>query len=443
MERFFKFQEKGTNRAAFIRGQVDKYSWVSLGSSYVLSDLLAAVLEVQLEKRIEIKMKRDTVRTNRAHAGRKTSRRFVVTRGVLAALLLTAVVVMSGCIAGDEKPKNVILLIADGMGVAHVTAAKVAFGDLEMERFPYGGVCTTFPAGSFVTDSAASGTALATGHKTVNGAISVTPEGAILKTALEYAEENGLATGLVVTCAITHATPAVFAAHVDSRDRYNEIAAQMAASDVDVLFGGGAGYFTPTAAGGFRTDGRNLLDSMRERMVVVLDRDEFLDLGDDVEAAAFLYAKEHPGTADERPLPLAKLVERALDILSRDDDGFFLMIEGSQIDWAGHENDKQWLLDEMADFDDAVGAALDFAESDGHTLVVMTADHETGGLTVDQGSVPDEWLGPVGWSSKSHTAGMVPVFSFGPGSSALGGIIDNTDIGAFLIDAVGGEHRER
>ncbi len=366
--------------------------------------------------------------------------RRALTRVGLAVLLLAAVLVATGCVGG-ERPKNVIFLIGDGMGVAHVTAAKVAFGELEMERFPYGGICGTFPDGSFVTDSAASGTALATGFKTVNGAISVTPEDAVLKTALEYAEENGMATGLVVTCSITHATPAVFAAHIDDRGKNHEIAEQLTVSGVDVLFGGGAGYFTPTEAGGLRTDGQDLLSDMEERLVVVRDADEFRAMGE-VDAAAFLHAKAHPGTAGDRPVSLAELSERAIEILSRDGDGFFLMIEGSQIDWAGHENDKQWLLDEMADFDEAVGVALDFAERDGRTLVVMTADHETGGLTVDQGSVPDDWLGPVDWSSESHTAAMVPVLSYGPGSAAIGGIIDNTDIGAFLIDAVGGEPRE-
>ncbi len=382
------------------------------------------------------------MRARRFHPRRQAAPRRPLIRVGLVALTLAALLSTSGCVGGGGRPKNVILMVGDGMGVAHVTAAKVAFGELEMERFPYGGVCTTFPDGSFVTDSAASGTAMATGFKTVNGAISVTPEDVVLKTALEYAEENGMATGLVVTCSITHATPAVFAAHIDSRSREHEIAEQLAASDVDVLFGGGAGYFTPTATGGKRSDGLDLLSDMEERLVVARSVEEFEALGD-VDAAVFLHATAHPGPADSRPVSLADLSRRAIEILSRDDDGFFLMIEGSQIDWAGHDNDKQYLLDEMADFDAAVGAVLDFAELDGQTLVVMTADHETGGLTLDEGSVPDDWLGPLEWSSESHTAVMVPVLSYGPGSAALGGIIDNTDIGAFLIGAVGGDPQER
>jgi len=170
---------------------------------------------------------------------------------VLAVALVTlSVSVLSGCTSlrvtartaavegkpAEEVPANIVLLIGDGMGVAHVTAARIEFGNLHMERLPVGGLLTTFASNRLVTDSAASGTAFATGYKTYNGAISVSPDKEPLKTVLEYAEERGLATGLVATCSITHATPAVFAAHVDSRQNEKEIARQMTASGVDVLF---------------------------------------------------------------------------------------------------------------------------------------------------------------------------------------------------------------
>jgi len=358
-------------------------------------------------------------------------------RAALAATALAALVALSGCVGGGEAPRNIVLLIGDGMGAAHVTAAKIAFGDLEMERLTHGGLCTTFAEDELVTDSAASGTALATGVKSYNGAISVTSGQEVLKTAVEYAEENGMATGLVATCSITHATPAVFASHVDDRGKDFEIAEQLAASDVDVMFGGGFGYFIPNTSGGMRSDGQDLLAGMEARMVVARTIEEFEAMGTP-DAAAFLYTQAHPGRAATRPVSLAEFSRRALDILSKDEDGFFLMIEGSQIDWAGHENSKPYLLAEMADFDEAVGIVLDFAELDGETLVIVTADHETGALYVDQGSAPDEWLGPVGWGSDRHTAAMVPVLTYGPGAEALGGIIDNTDIGEYLIGLVSG-----
>jgi alkaline phosphatase len=336
----------------------------------------------------------------------------------------------------EEVPANIVLLIGDGMGVGQVTAARIEFGSLHMERLPVGGLLTTFASNRLVTDSAASGTAFATGYKTYNGAISVSPDKEPLKTVLEYAEERGLATGLVATCSITHATPAVFAAHVDSRQNEKEIARQMTASGVDVLFGGGWSYFLPSSEpGGVRTDGLNLLDELRERMPVVLTVTEFRDLPD-TDAATALFYPGHPPTVTSREPSLAEMTGRALEILSRDEDGFFVMIEGSQIDWAGHENDHDWLMDEMADFDEAVGVVMDFAETDGRTLVIVTADHETGAYSVLDGSLERNLVTRPDFGSGDHSATMVPVLAYGPGSVAFGGMQDNTDLGRRLIGYV-------
>ena len=332
-----------------------------------------------------------------------------------------------------EFPANIILLIGDGMGVGHVTAAKIELETLHMERLTAGGLVTTFASNRLVTDSAASGTAFATGHKSYNGAISVSPDHEPLKTVLEYAEERGMATGLVVTCSITHATPAVFAAHVDSRQKDKEIARQIVSSGVDVLFGGGWSFFLPnTEPGGARTDDLNLLDELRERMPVALSVDEFRGLPD-TDAAAALFYPGHPPTVADREPSLAELTDRALEILSRDSDGFFVMIEGSQIDWAGHENDHGWMMDEMADFDEAVGVVMDFAETDGRTLVIVTADHETGAYSVLDGSLERHEVTRPDFGSGDHSAAMVPLLAYGPGSAAFGGMQDNTDLGRTLI----------
>jgi alkaline phosphatase len=382
-------------------------------------------------------------------------KRTMIQRGtLLTGLFLLSCVLAAGCTCSkrsrcttdlhadspsarpDASPTNVILLIGDGMGVSHVTAARIELGPLNMERLPVGGLLMTFAENRLVTDSAASGTAFATGHKTKNGAISVAIDGTSLKTVLEHAEERGMATGLVATCSITHATPAVFASHVDSRDNYLEIAHQMSSSGVDVMFGGGWSHFLPdTEQGGARKDGINLLDRLRERMPVALSIDEFRALPETDAAAAF-FAPEHPTTADEREPGLAELTDRAIDILSRDDDGFFLMVEGSQIDWAGHENHHEWLIGEMADFDEAVGAAMDFAERDGATLVVVTADHETGAYAVLDGSLEKASVTRPAFGSDNHSASMVPLMAYGPGSESLGGIADNTDLGRALIGFV-------
>ena len=364
---------------------------------------------------------------------------------LLVALLAAVVVGTLGCSQGayhvstpvsSEAPKNIILMIGDGMGMGQITAARVRFGELNMQRLHGGGIVTDFPTGSLVTDSAASGTALATGHKTVNGAISMSPSGDMFKTVLEHAEENGMSTGLVVSCSVTHATPAVFAAHVDDRGKDLEIAGQIAASGVDVLFGGGRAFFIPnTETGGARVDGRNLLDLMRDRMAVALTAQEFRELPDEGPMAC-LYADQHPAPASWRNPALPDLTEKALSVLSEDEDGFFMMVEGSQIDWACHENDEDWLLDELEDFDKTVGVVMDFAERDGETLVVVTADHETGAYAVLGGSLKRGEIESYIFGSEHHSANLIPILTYGPGSERLGGFLDNTDIGRTLIELV-------
>jgi alkaline phosphatase len=324
------------------------------------------------------------------------------------------------CQAGDV-PKNIILFIGDGMGPSQVTAGKIAKGTLAMERCPVTALVTTWSSDKLVTDSAASGTALATGVKTKNGMISEDPDGKQLKTVLEIAEEKGKSSGLAVNCAVTHATPASFAAHVPSRKQYTDIADQLAASDVDVLFGGGLDHFSSES-----------LEELKTKMTVATTADQFNALGTPEKAAALLYP-EHPPYAAERTVSLPKLTSKALEILSQDPDGFFLMVEGSQIDWAGHKNDGTNVVSEVVDFDNAVGVGLDFAEKDKNTLVIITADHETGGFAVLGGSIENQAVKETGFVYKKHTASMVPLFAFGPGSDAFGGIMDNTDIGKTMI----------
>jgi len=173
---------------------------------------------------------------------------------------------------------------------------------------------------------------------------------------------------------------------------------------------------------------------LERRMPVVRTPAEFRALGDVAGAAGF-FTPEHPGVAATRDPDLAELAAKAIEILSRDEDGFFLMVEGSQIDWAGHENDQAYLLAEMRDFDDAVGVALDFAERDGRTLVLVTADHECGGFALTGGSM-EKGAVSSRFATDSHTATMVPVFAFGPGAEAFGGIRDNTFLGRTFIDYV-------
>lgn len=336
----------------------------------------------------------------------------------------------------DAVPKNVIIMIGDGMSVGQVTAARVVKGSLQLDRCPVGGFSATHSADRLVTDSAAGGTALATGQRTNNHMVGMTPDGAPAKTLLEHAEDAGKSTGIVVTCAVTHATPATFVAHVDDRGKQTEIAEQIAAGNVDVVLGGGQQFFMPQSSkGSKRKDDKDLIAALRERMPLALTADELRALGD-VDSFAGLLAMDYLGWAADRNPPLREMVSLALNALSKNPNGFALMVEGSHIDWAAHANEEARLLGEMTDFDDAIGAALDFAEADGNTLVVVTADHDTGGYTPLDGSLADKSVTKGAFVGDDHTAIMVPVFAYGPGADAFGGIHDNRAIGEALIGFV-------
>lgn len=350
-------------------------------------------------------------------------------RTTLHTILATALLIV---FRSPAAPKNIILLIGDGMGTSQLTAANYVQDKLEVERCPVGGLVTTHSIDKLVTDSAAAGTAMATGHKTTNGTIAQTPEGIPLKTALEIAEEHGKATGLVCTSAITHATPAAFAAHVPQRKMQPEIAEQIAAREIEVLFGGGLAYFLPRSIpGSLRQDDKDVLEKLSSRMQVLTTEDEFNEL-ETPQCVAGLFASNALPKVSEGRISLPALTSKAIEILAQHDGGFFLMVEGSQIDWGGHANDAEYILKETVDFDEAVGVALDFAEKDEDTLVIVTSDHETGGFSILDGSIEQQKVSKTAFACKSHSATMVPLFAYGPGAEAFGGIQDNTDIGRMI-----------
>ncbi|MBN1820264.1 MAG: alkaline phosphatase [Prolixibacteraceae bacterium] len=321
----------------------------------------------------------------------------------------------------SEKPKNVVLMIGDGMGVAQVFAGLTANkGHLFLDNFRWIGFSKTQSADNYITDSAAGGTALSSGIKTFNGAIGVDLDTVPVKTILEEAEEKGLATGLVSTSAITHATPASFIAHQASRNYYEAIAADFLKTDIDVFIGGGYNHFAK------RMDGRNLIDELQEKGYKVLqDINEIKKVKNG--KLAGLVAPIHAGRLNLRGDLLPVATNTALNILKKDEDGFFLMVEGSQIDWGAHANDTEYIIEDMLDFDRSIGEVLDFASKDGETLIVVTADHETGGMAITGGSMDTgEVVGA--FSTKDHSAVMVPVFAFGPGAENFTGIMENTNI---------------
>ena len=309
-------------------------------------------------------------------------------------LCLVVFFVTPVCAQEIERPKNVILLIADGFGPASATMARTAIGrPLALDAILTGSVATG-ATDSEVTDSAAGATAFACGIKTYNGAIAVDTLRAPCRTILEAAEERGMATGLVATSRITHATPASFASHVPNRGMEAEIATQLMDAGVEVLFGGGRATFVAEEHGGTRGDGRNLLADARERGVAVATNREELGNVMRVPTLALLADDHMAYELDRDPAAepsLAEMTVKALDLLRNSEDGgehgFFLMVEGSRIDHAAHENDPAGHLHDILAFDDAVAIALEFARSDGNTLVVSTADHETGGLALGRDGV--------------------------------------------------------
>jgi len=321
------------------------------------------------------------------------------------------------------------------MGLSQITAAKIAKGRLNLEKFETIGLLTTYSKDDLVTDSGAAATAIATGHKTYNGAIACDSKKNTLKTIFEYAKEKGKSTGLVVTCTITHATPAAFVAHVDDRNKHAEIAEQIAESDLDVMIGGGWAYFVPESfAESKRRDAKDLLAVMKKKqMQIALSIKELRETKNPKKLACFVAPVNLP-KVKARDYSLAELTSRAISILSKNEKGFILMVEGSQIDWAAHDNNSDDIISEVIDFDDAVGIGLEYALYNKNTLVLVTADHETGGYAIHGGSIGARKVTASGFTTTDHTAVMVPLFAYGPGDKYFGGIQDNTIIGKRIIE---------
>ncbi|MCX8053914.1 MAG: alkaline phosphatase [Armatimonadetes bacterium] len=344
-------------------------------------------------------------------------------------LALLVVFLVASASLAEDAPKSIILLIGDGMGVGHITAARCAGpgrdGRLAMDNMPVTGLAITHSANALVTDSAAAGTALATGVKTTNGTISQTPDGKPLRSILEVARDMGKSTGIVSTAFITDATPAVFVAHVSRRSQREDIATQMIASGVDVILGGGREYFVPKSAGGGRSDDRNLLDEARKLGFEVFETAEAMNssISDRIIG---LFA--HGSMTSRRPEPtIAEMTSKAISVLARNPKGFFLMSEGAKIDSEAHSNNADGVVREILMFDEAVKVALDFAKKDGSTLVLVTADHSTGGMSVQEPSKENPKF-TAGWTSGGHSGDMVPIYAFGPGSELFTGTHDNTEI---------------
>ena len=353
-------------------------------------------------------------------------------------LFLAAFLLSAGSLAAQtsaEGVRNVIYLIGDGMGLAQVSMLKIENGyePTAFDRAEGVALISTYSANNRVTDSAAAGTALATGGKTNNSVLGLDSEGNALHSMMERAAERDMATGLAVVTYLQHATPAAFYAHVGNRGETEAITRDMLSSGIDVMLGGGwRNLQKPCDEGGtyaeaFARRGYRVVQSLDEAEEVSSGR--LLCAVDEKEFDGFAVSER----GDFLPRASRKAMELLEGIAGERGGGFLLMIEGSLIDGACHGNDAERLLAEMRDFDRTVAAAMDFADRTPGTLVVVTADHETGGLTIPSGNA-DFTRAESGidyrFSTKGHTGMLVPVYLYGAGADAIRGVMDNTEHGA-------------
>lgn len=343
---------------------------------------------------------------------------------------------LTSCAQKEKAPeipvaKNVIYMIGDGMALPQVFATMLATGnDLAFCQFPYTGIVDTRSKSNTITDSAAGGTALACDKKTKNGMVGMDADTLPMATVLDVLAEQGKSTGIVVTCYSGHATPADFYAKVPKRSMYEDIALQLAESDkVNVMIGGGRKHFV------HRSDSINLIERMENELGWKV-YDTLADIDTTCMKYAVLAANGHMPIYPERGEFLPEGVKTALKTLEKDEDGFFLMVEGSQIDFACHAHDSVNMVDETVDFSNAVQVALDYAKTHDNTLVVVTADHETGGLTMidPQGKYTNI---SFNYSTGSHTCLPVMIYAYGPGAEQFTGWMQNNEVKSKILKACG------
>ena len=325
----------------------------------------------------------------------------------------------------EGRPKNIILLIGDGTGLNQITLSRMAISGvnsrLYIDQLPYSGISLTHSADNIITDSAAAATAWATGTKTKNKFISVTPNEKVLTSLTEAIFKKGYLSGIVATSSITHATPAAFYAHVNNRYKEKKIASQLQNSNINIAFGGGLNFFD--------------LSATNDQIKYIYDLDELKNINTSSKRIIGLFDNDGIRRSPDRPSQQL-MTKKALDILAKrtvECSGFFLMTEGSQIDWASHDNDASRMITEFRDFDLSIKSAVEFINTRDDTLLIVTADHETGGLQILK---EDNDLVHIQWGTGSHTGIPVGVFSYGPGAELFTGTMDNTEIHTKILEII-------
>lgn len=341
-------------------------------------------------------------------------------------LLVLLAIVSAYSFTNKSKPKKVkkvIFIIGDGMGLAQISGAMSETNERNaFERFNVIGMSKTSSSDNYITDSGAGATVFAIGKKTFNGAISVSDDSVAYPSLFEMMKKKNMATGVVVTSSITHATPACFYAHVSSRKSEDDIANFLLQGNCDIAIGGGTKFIK------YRKDSMDL--------TALLQRNGFMVKTDTSNNFTPLLANKQVYTLafdgmkrklDGRNDFLKQASLSAISQLNHNKNGYMLMIEGSQIDWGGHENNYEYMKTELYDLNETMNAVLDYAEQQGDVLVVVTADHETGGLSLHPNKENKKKF-IANYSTGGHSGIMVPVFAFGPGAENFGGIYENTEV---------------
>lgn len=365
---------------------------------------------------------------------------------IISGILLLLIVLLTGCKASvydefgyfkeanlnytellptDEEGrlvKNLIFMIGDGMGHSHIEAASQHLlpdeRKLDIQKIPYKGEVITNNINGETTDSAASGTAYATGYKTVNKALGKDQHGNNLMNILEYAKKEGFATGIVTTQKLNDATPAAFSAHVFDRHS-DDITLQQISSGIDVLIGGG------------RTDFEKHQELIEKKGYTYINNmDDFNKTKAD---KIFAILRTSHFMDDKNTPSLAVLTKKAIEVLSKNEKGFILIVEEGLIDTYSHAKNINSVLTKVLEFDKAVRVSLNFARSNHDTLVVVTADHETGGLKLKEGTVSKDWF-----TTTEHTNVNVPIMAFGLHARGINNqTLENNEVNRYIVRNLG------
>jgi alkaline phosphatase len=331
----------------------------------------------------------------------------------------------------SNEVRNIIFMIGDGMGLEQISCAWVLNrGKLNIDQLPVVGLHRTYCTNDLITDSAAGGTALAVGQKTALDHVGCDPYGTPLYSIFVKAQQAGMKTGCVTVCHLADATPCDFCCHNESRYDSDDLIADYAECGVDFIAGGGRDYFGPK-----RQDGRDIVAEMKAKGYNYADNEEQM-LNAPLPVLALMSDDNLP-VAQERGDLFRHMTARCLELLDEaaGEKGFVAMVEGSCIDDWLHGNRIDLAMEETLDFDRTIGDVLQWAANDGHTLVIVTADHSTGALTLQDGNIAEGRIG-VEFGNEGHNGIAVPYFAWGPGSDAFGGIMENEELGRKVMSMI-------